>query len=108
MWTAHGIFSVLFNLCLVEAGASEAFVGRAISASAIGMVVAALPAGSLADRWGRRRTRMGRGGGRGAGGGGGRPLGGAGAGWGGGGLPGGLARGSLGTAAHAHGPRWAA
>ncbi len=58
MWTAHGIFSVLFNLYLVEAGASEAFVGRAISASAIGMVVAALPAGWLADRWGRRRTLM--------------------------------------------------
>ena len=58
MWTAHGIFSVLFNLYLVEAGASEAFVGRAISSSAIGMVVAALPAGWLADRWGRRRTLM--------------------------------------------------
>ncbi len=58
MWTAHGIFSVLFNLYLVEAGASEAFVGRAISASALGMVVAALPAGALADRWGRRRTLM--------------------------------------------------
>ena len=50
MWTAHGMFSVLFNLYLVEAGASEAFVGRAISASALGMVVAALPAGALADR----------------------------------------------------------
>src|SRR5580765_7054475 len=58
MWTAHGIFSVLFNLYLVEAGASEAFVGSAISASALGMVVAALPAGTLADRWGRRRTLM--------------------------------------------------
>src|SRR5258706_6056733 len=58
MWTAHGIFSVLFNLYLVEAGASEAFVGRAISASALGMVVAALPARALADRCGRRRTLM--------------------------------------------------
>src|SRR5262245_6446757 len=58
MWTAHGIFSVLFNLYLVEAGASEAFVGRAISASALGIVVAAIPAGTLADRWGRRRTLM--------------------------------------------------
>jgi len=58
MWTAHGIFSVLFNLYLVEAGASEAFVGRAISAAAVGMVLAALPAGTLADRWGRRRTLM--------------------------------------------------
>jgi MFS family permease len=58
MWTAHGIFSVLFNLYLVEAGASEVLVGRAIAASAVGMVVAALPAGWLADRWGRRRTLM--------------------------------------------------
>jgi MFS family permease len=58
MWLAHGIFSVLFNLYLVEAGANEGFVGRAISASALGMVVAALPAGWLADRWGRRRTLM--------------------------------------------------
>src|SRR5436309_1207274 len=56
MWTAHGIFSVLFNLYLVAAGASEGFVGRAVAASGIGMVVAALPAGWLADRWGRRRT----------------------------------------------------
>src|SRR5689334_3968745 len=58
VWTAHGIFSVLFNLYLVEAGKSESFVGRAIAASAVGMIVAALPAGRLADRWGRRRTLM--------------------------------------------------
>jgi len=58
MWTAHGIFAVLFNLYLVEAGASAGFVGRAVSASGAGMVLAALPAGWLADRWGRRRTLM--------------------------------------------------
>jgi MFS family permease len=58
VWTAHGIFSVLFNLYLVEAGKSESFVGRAIASSALGMVVAALPAGWLADRWGRRNTLM--------------------------------------------------
>src|SRR5215831_1863879 len=58
VWTAQGIFSVLFNLYLVEAGASEGFVGRAVSSTALGMVVAALPAGWLADRWGRRRTLM--------------------------------------------------
>ena len=58
MWTAHGIFAVLFNLYLVEAGASEGFVGRAVSSSGAGMVIAALPAGWLADRWGRRRTLM--------------------------------------------------
>ena len=58
MWTAHGIFAVLFNLYLVEAGASAGFVGRAVSSSGVGMVLAALPAGWLADRWGRRRTLM--------------------------------------------------
>jgi MFS family permease len=58
MWTAHGIFAVLFNLYLVEAGGSERFVGRAVSSSAFGLVVAALPAGWLADRWGRRRTLL--------------------------------------------------
>ncbi len=58
VWTAHGIFAVLFNLYLVEAGKSESFVGRAIASSAVGMIAAALPAGWLADRWGRRRTLM--------------------------------------------------
>ncbi len=58
MWTAHGIFAVLYNLYLVEAGAGERFVGQAIASSALGLVAAALPAGWLADRWGRRRTLM--------------------------------------------------
>jgi len=58
MWTAHGVFAVLFNLYLVESGASERFVGQAVASGAVGMVVAALPAGWLADRWGRRRTLM--------------------------------------------------
>lgn len=54
-WTGHGVFSVLFNLYLVEAGFDEAFVGHAISVNAIGLAIAALPAGWLAERWGRRR-----------------------------------------------------
>ncbi len=58
MWTAHGIFSVLFNLYLVEAGFQESFVGRAISVNAIGLALMALPAGFLAERWGRRNTLM--------------------------------------------------
>lgn len=57
-WTAHGVYAVIFNLYLVQAGKSESFVGQAIASSGIGMVVAALPAGWLADRWGRRNTLM--------------------------------------------------
>ncbi len=56
MWTAHGIFGVLFNLYLVEAGFPEGFVGRAIAMNAVGLALAALPAGVLAERWGRRRS----------------------------------------------------
>ena len=58
IWTAHGIFSVLFNLYLVEAGHPESFVGRAISMNALGLAVAALPAGMLAERWGRTRCLL--------------------------------------------------
>jgi MFS family permease len=54
-WTGHGVFSVLFNLYLVEGGYKEAFVGTAVSVNALGLALAALPAGALADRWGRRR-----------------------------------------------------
>ncbi len=58
VWTAHGVFNVLFNLYLVEAGYSESFVGRAISVQALGLALLALPAGALAERWGRRRTLL--------------------------------------------------
>ena len=58
MWTAHGIFSVLFNLYLVEGGFGESFVGRAVSVNALGLALTALPAGLLADRWGRRKSLM--------------------------------------------------
>lgn len=57
-WTAAGIHQVLYNLYLMEGGYAEGFVGQAISANAIGLAAAALPAGWLADRWGRRRTLM--------------------------------------------------
>ena len=56
MWTAHGVFGVLFNLYLVEAGFPESFVGRSIAMTAAGLALAALPAGVLAERWGRRRS----------------------------------------------------
>ncbi len=55
VWTAYGIYSVLFNLYLVEAGYSERFVGRAIAMTAVGLAAAALPAGLLAERWSRRK-----------------------------------------------------
>jgi MFS family permease len=55
-WTAFGIFQVLFNLYLLQAGFQPAFIGRAISLHGAGMAIAALPAGLLADRWGRRRS----------------------------------------------------
>ena len=55
-WTGHGIYQVIFNLYLVDAGFSAVFIGRAISMHGIGIAAAALPAGMLADRWGRRRT----------------------------------------------------
>lgn len=55
-WVGHGIFQVLFNLYLVEGHFQEAFIGRAVSLQALGIAIAALPAGALADRWGRGRT----------------------------------------------------
>ncbi len=54
-WMAHGVSSVLFNLYLTEGGFRESFVGRVVSLNALGVALLALPAGVLADRWGRRR-----------------------------------------------------
>src|SRR5262245_7429131 len=57
-WFGQGVFSVLFNLYLVQGGFQEAFVGRAVSLNALGLALMALPAGHLADRWGRRRMLL--------------------------------------------------
>jgi MFS family permease len=54
-WTGHGIMSVLYNLYLVEGRYQESFVGTAVSVTALGLALTALPAGVLAERWGRRR-----------------------------------------------------
>src|SRR5262249_40495633 len=54
-WIAVGISSVLFNLYLVAGGYREGFVGRAVALNAAGIALTALPAGLLAERWGRRR-----------------------------------------------------
>jgi MFS family permease len=54
-WICHGIFAVAFNLYLLEGGFRESFVGTAVSLNGLGMALASLPAGLLADRWGRRK-----------------------------------------------------
>src|SRR5262245_34668026 len=55
-WICHGIFAVVFNLYLIEGGFRERFVGSAISLNGLGMALASIPAGIMADRWGRART----------------------------------------------------
>src|SRR5262245_32228096 len=57
-WSCHGVFAVVFNLYLLEGGYRESFIGRAVSLNGLGMALAALPAGLLADRWGRRRCLL--------------------------------------------------
>jgi MFS family permease len=55
VWTVRGVHGVLFNLYLVEAGHETAFVGRVLAMTGAGIALGALPAGLLAERWGRRR-----------------------------------------------------
>src|SRR4249920_789816 len=55
-WTGHGVSQVLFNLYLVQAGFGTEIVGQAISLVGIGLALAALPAATIANRWGRRRS----------------------------------------------------
>jgi MFS family permease len=57
-WAGYGVNTVLFNLYLVEGGYQEGFVGGVISINALGLALAALPAGWLAERWGRRRCLL--------------------------------------------------
>ena len=52
-WTGYGVNQVLFNLYLVEGGFQEGFVGRMIALNGVGLAIAALPAGWLAERRGR-------------------------------------------------------
>jgi MFS family permease len=52
-WTGYGVNQVLFNLYQVEGGFQEAFVGRIIALNGVGLAIAALPAGWLAERRGR-------------------------------------------------------
>ncbi len=58
VWFGRGVQSVLFNLYLVDAGFQEAFVGRALALTGLGVAITAIPAGLLTERWGRRRCLM--------------------------------------------------
>src|SRR5258706_6916879 len=53
-FAAYGASAVLFNLYLLEGGFRESFVGQIVALGGLGMALTALPAGLLADRWGRR------------------------------------------------------
>jgi MFS family permease len=56
MWCGYGVSQVLFNLYLVESGFGPRVVGHAISLFGVGVAIAALPAGWIANRLGRSRT----------------------------------------------------
>lgn len=53
-WVGLSVTQVVFNLYLVAAGYGEEFVGGVTSVAGLGMASLALPAGFLADRFGRR------------------------------------------------------
>ncbi len=53
-WVGLSVNQVVFNLYLVAAGYGEEFVGGVTSMMGAGMAAMALPAGFLADRFGRR------------------------------------------------------
>jgi MFS family permease len=57
-WTGFWVNQVLFNLYLTEGGYNEEFAGQCASLTALGMGLAALPAGFLADRIGRRTSLL--------------------------------------------------
>jgi MFS family permease len=53
-WVGLAVNQVVFNLYLVEAGHAPDFVGAVTSMMGLGMAATALPAGWMADRFGRR------------------------------------------------------
>lgn len=55
-WIGLSVNQVVFNLYLVAGGYAADFVGAVTSMMGLGMAVTALPAGWLADRFGRRAT----------------------------------------------------
>lgn len=53
-WAGYAVNQVLFNLYLTEGAFREEFIGRCVSMVGLGMGLAAIPAGFLSDRIGRR------------------------------------------------------
>lgn len=51
-----GVFSVVFNLYVVSLGLTSAVLGEILSVGTVGLALAVVPAGTLADAWGRKRT----------------------------------------------------
>lgn len=57
-WAGFAANHVLFNLYLTEGGFGEEFAGNSAALVALGMGLAALPAGLLSDKIGRRKTLL--------------------------------------------------
>jgi MFS family permease len=51
-----GVFGVVFNLYVVSLGLSAGVLGEILGVGTLGLVLAVVPAGMLADAWGRKRT----------------------------------------------------
>ncbi|MGI8915432.1 MAG: MFS transporter [Chloroflexota bacterium] len=51
-----GVFGVVFNLYVVSLGISTGVLGGILAVSTLGLALAVVPAGMLADAWGRKRT----------------------------------------------------
>lgn len=51
-----GVFGVVFNLYVVSLGIAGSGLGEILGAGTLGLALAVLPAGMLADAWGRKRT----------------------------------------------------
>ena len=53
-----GVFSVLFNLYLLRLGFGPEYIGQVAGAGLLAFSLAALPAGSIGERWGYRNTMV--------------------------------------------------
>lgn len=51
-----GVFGVVFNLYIVSLGLSTGVLGEILGVGTLGLALAVVPAGMLADAWGRKRT----------------------------------------------------